>query len=111
MGDEGRSQEVQGAEESEEDGLFTVSPSYGGNPLPYPQEGEIGSGATPTFEPWEDTGWEADEGTIGISNNRRTATALLEMNCVAVTGESTFSSGRHAWTVIIEVRGEPYPQP
>ena len=56
MGDEGRSQEGQGAGESEEDGLFTVSPSYGGNPLPYPQEGEIGSGATPTFEPWEDMG-------------------------------------------------------
>ena len=45
MGDEGRSQEGQSSGESEDDGLFTVSPSYGGNPLPFPQEGGIGSGA------------------------------------------------------------------
>jgi hypothetical protein len=111
MGDEGRSHEGQGAGGGEEDSLFKVTPSYGVNPLPFPQEGEIGSGATPTFEPWEETGWQEDEGTVGMSNNRRTATALLEMNCVAVMGESTFSSGRHAWTVIIEVRANPNPNP
>ena len=42
MGDEGRSQEGQGAGESEEDGLFTVSPSYGGNPLPLFTKGPEG---------------------------------------------------------------------
>ena len=77
--------------------------SYDGLPLTIPEvEGEIGWGATPMFEPWQDTGWEADE-RLRISNGGKTATAMLEMTCVAAMGESTFSAGLHAWTVIIEV--------
>lgn len=91
-------------EEWHDEDLFKVSPSYGGNPLPMPEEGEIGWGPTPTFEPLEDTGWEADPSQrLRISNNCKTATAVLEMTCVAVLGERSFSSGLHAWTVIIEV--------
>lgn len=94
-------------EEWHDEDLFKVSPSYGGNPLPMPEEGEIGWGPTPTFEPWEDTGWEADDSQrLRISNNCKTATAVLEMTCVAVLGECSFSSGLHAWTVIIEVKKE-----
>ena len=102
MSDVGPSQEGENYEED----IFKVSPSYGGNPLPIPEEGEIGWGSTPTFEPWEDTGWEADASQrLRISNNYKTATAMLEMTCVAVMGERTFSTGLHAWTVIIEVSG------
>jgi len=100
MSDVGPSQEGENYEED----IFKVSPSYGGNPLPIPEEGEIGWGPTPTFEPWEETGWEADASQrLRISNNHQTATAMLEMTCVAVMGERTFSTGLHAWTVIIEV--------
>ena len=106
MSDVGPSQEGENYEED----IFKVSPSYGGNPLPIPEEGEIGWGSTPTFEPWEDTGWEADASQrLRISNNYKTATAMLEMTCVAVMGERTFSTGLHAWTVIIEVCTRPPP--
>ena len=102
MGDAGPSHEGQ-----EEDHFEEVTDarlrSYDGLPLTIPEvEGEIGWGATPTFEPWQDTGWEADE-RLRISNGGKTATAMLEMTCVAAMGESTFSAGLHAWTVIIEV--------
>ena len=81
-----------------------------GERLPIPEEGEIGWGSAPTFEPWEDMGWEADESQrLRISNNCMTATAMLEMTCVAVMGERTFSTGLHAWTVIIEVGAAPLP--
>ena len=104
MSDVGPSQEGENYEED----IFKVSPSYGGNPLPIPEEGEIGWGSTPTFEPWEETGWEADASQrLRISNNHQTATAMLEMTCVAVMGERTFSTGLHAWTVIIEVSAAP----
>jgi len=100
MSDVGPSQEGENYEED----IFKNSPSYGGNPLPIPEEGEIGWGPTPTFEPWENTGWEADASQrLRVSNNCKTATAMLEMTCVAVMGERTFSTGLHAWTVIIEV--------
>ena len=81
-----------------------------GERLPIPEEGEIGWGSAPTFEPWEDMGWEADESQrLRISNNCMTATVMLEMTCVAVMGERTFSTGLHAWTVIIEVGAAPCP--
>jgi len=71
---------------------------------PTPEEGEIGWGPSPTFEPWEDTGWEPDSSQrLRISNNSKTATALLEMTRVAVLGKRIFSSGLHAWTVTIDV--------
>ena len=106
MSDVGPSQEGENYEED----IFKNSPSYGGNPLPIPEEGEIGWGPTPTFEPWENTGWEADASQrLRVSNNCKTATAMLEMTCVAVMGERTFSTGLHAWTVIIEVCSHPPP--
>jgi hypothetical protein len=104
--DVGPSQEGENYEED----IFKVPLLPGGNPLPIPEEGEIGWGSAPTFEPWEDTGWEADESQrLRISNNCMTATAMLEMTCVAVMGERTFSTGLHAWTVIIEVGAAPCP--
>ena len=104
--DVGPSQEGENYEED----IFKVPLLPGGNPLPIPEEGEIGWGSAPTFEPWEDTGWEADESQrLRISNNCMTATAMLEMTCVAVMGERTFSTGLHAWTVIIEVGAAPLP--
>jgi len=104
--DVGPSQEGENYEED----IFKVPLLPGGNPLPIPEEGEIGWGSAPTFEPWEDTGWEADESQrLRISNNCMTATAMLEMTCVAVMGERTFSTGLHAWTVIIEVGAASLP--
>ena len=107
MGDPGPSHEGQEGEHYEKVTDARLR-SYDGLPLTIPEvEGEIGwvatpMIATPLFEPWQDAGWEADE-RLRISNGGKTATAMLEMTCVAAMGESTFSAGLHAWTVIIEV--------
>ena len=107
MGDPGPSHEGQEGDHNEKVTDARLR-SYDGLPLTIPEvEGEIGWGATPMiatplFEPWQDAGWEADE-RLRISNGGKTATAMLEMTCVAAMGESTFSAGLHAWTVIIEV--------
>ena len=80
-----------------------TSPAYGSGNMRAPEEGEFGLGSMQTFEPWEDSGWAQDPTRrIRISNEGKTATAVLEMTCVAVLGERILESSLHAWTVIIE---------
>ena len=68
-----------------------------------PEEGDLAWGHAKTFEPWMDLGWQEDpRQRLRLTNDGRTATAVLEMTCIAVLGEHIFSGSLHAWTVIIE---------